>query len=340
MNCPLPDPAPSVITMAHGGGGRLSQQLIDTIFAPAFGMTSSQLHDGAELGSGDFVVATDAHVVKPLFFPGGDIGALAAHGSCNDLAMCAAKPLWLAVSFILEEGLSIQTLDTIAQSLAHAAALSGAKVVTGDTKVIESSRGDGLYLSVAAFGKRQTASPVSASDVQEGDVLVINGDVGRHGCAVLSAREGLGFASDIPSDCAPLWPQVEALLQAEIVPRWMRDCTRGGLATVLAELADAASREIIIEESSVPVCEAVRGACELFGLDPLYVANEGRFVACFAPSDVNRAVAILRGFSNSCEASPIAHVGALGRGRVIARQAYGSSRVLDRLAGEQLPRIC
>jgi hydrogenase expression/formation protein HypE len=339
--CPIPDENVPCITMAHGGGGRLTERLVRDIFAPALGLDFATLHDGAEPGADQWVMSTDAHVVHPLFFSGGDIGALAAHGTCNDLAMAGAAPRWLTVSWIIEEGLPLDTLRRVATSLQAAARESGARIVAGDTKVVERGKGDGLYLGVSGAGHRQFRERPGPWRIQPGQALLLSGDVARHGVAVMSAREGgLGFSGEIPSDCAALWPLVRALSEAGIEPVCLRDCTRGGLATVLAELSEASGQELVVHEDRVVVREEVRGACELLGLDPLYVANEGCFLAILEEAQAEQAARILRSFPAGQHATVVGRVSTSANGRAIGLQPYGTSRVLDRLAGEPLPRIC
>ncbi len=340
-SCQIPIDPSLCVTLAHGGGGRLTDRLLRDIFAPAFGLDRSLLNDGAEPGHEGWVITTDAHVVHPLIFPGGDIGCLAAHGTCNDLAMAGASPTWLAVSWILEEGVSIALVDRVAKSLASGARMSGAKVVAGDTKVVERGKGDGIFLQACGFGRRMCAEPPGPWRLAPGQLLVVSGDIARHGAAILSARGGgLGFVGDITSDCGPLWPSVRALFEAGIEPLAMRDCTRGGLATVLAEWAEGSGVGLVVREAEIPVQEAVRGACEVLGLDPLYVACEGRFVAAVEARQADAAVSILRGFAGGEEARVVGEVCEVYAGRAVATQAYGTERVLDRLAGEALPRIC
>ena len=327
--------------MAHGGGGRLTDRLVRDIFAPAFCLDQRLLNDGAEPDGDRWVITTDAHVVHPLFFPGGDIGSLAAHGTCNDLAMAGAEPRWLAVSWILEAGISIETVRRVAESLAAGARMSGAKVVAGDTKVVERGRGDGIFLQASGFGRRVCAEAPGPWRLTPGHVLLVNGDIARHGTAIMSVRGGgLGFESDIASDCGPIWPAVKALFDAGIEPAAMRDCTRGGLATVLAEWAEGFPIGLRIREAEIPVQDAVRGACEVLGLDPLYVACEGRFVAAVEARQAAAAISVLRDIGGCEAACVIGEVDEIFPGRAVATQPYGTERVLDRLAGEALPRIC
>jgi len=330
------------VLLAHGGGGRLMHQLIERLFVPAFGGQPEELHDGAvlEVGGARLAMTTDSFVVSPLFYPGGDIGSLAVYGTVNDLAMCGARPLYLSAGFVIEEGLEMATLEAVVQSMSRAAAAAGVRVVTGDTKVVDRGKGDGLYINTAGVGLVRPGVSISPQQLRAGDVVLLSGDVGRHGMAVLAKREGLAFESEIESDGAPLAAPVLALLDAGVRVHCLRDCTRGGVATALCELADSARLEIEIVEASVPVREDVQGACEILGFDPLYVANEGRFVACVATADEQRALDILRSCEVSAGAQRIGQVTAHASGIVTLRSRIGARRVVDMLSGEQLPRIC
>ncbi len=340
-SCPLPFTNTPCVTMAHGGGGRQTERLIREIFAPAFGMESGWLNDGVDPGGDGWVVTTDAHVVRPILFPGGDIGSLAANGTCNDLAVAGAEPKWLAVSWILEEGVPLEVVGRVAKSLAAAAAESGARVVAGDTKVIEKSKGDGIFLQSSGFGRRVAKVAPTPRNLAAGQVLVLSGDVARHGMAIQSARDGgLGFASEITSDCCALWPMIKAIYGAGIEPAAMRDCTRGGLATVLCEWAEESGQGMFVREAEVPVAEDVRAACEILGFDPLYIACEGRFLAAVSERDAAAVVAILQKFPVGKSARAIGRITEKNAGMAVAAQAYGTERVLDRLSGEILPRIC
>lgn len=350
------------VLLAHGGGGRLMHELLEQIFLPAFDNPAlAERHDGARLdlsvveidpARARLAFTTDAYVVRPLFFPGGDIGRLAIHGTVNDLAMCGARPLWLSTAFILEEGLPIETLVRVVASMRAAAAETGVSLVTGDTKVVDRGKGDGLYVTTAGIGAIAAprgaggapgdAPAITPGSVRPGDAVILSGDVGRHGIAILAAREELALESAIESDCADLSQPVLALLEAGLEVHCLRDCTRGGLATNLIEIAQQARLDLAIDEGCVPVEPAVQGACELLGLDPLYVANEGRFVAFLPEPQAERALEILRRhpvgagarrIGRACEARDRA-------GQVTLRGCLGTGRVLDMLSGEQLPRIC
>ena len=338
--CPLPLDNYPYVLLAHGGGGRLMQQLIDRLFRSAF--TQVAHHDAAvlPLGGDRLAFTTDSYVVKPLFFPGGDIGELAINGTVNDLAMAGARPLYLSVGFILEEGLPMETLWRVVQSMAQAAQRAQVTIVTGDTKVVDRGKGDGIFINTAGVGRVETPEPIAPERVQVGDVAIINGDLGRHGLAVMLARDALDFESPIESDTAPLADLVLALLEAGIQPHMLRDLTRGGLVASLHETATAAQVKIEILESAIPVREDVAGACEILGFDPLYVANEGRFVVFVPEAEADRTLAILRRFEVGAESVAIGRVTAAGQASVVARTALGLERPIDLLSGEQLPRIC
>jgi hydrogenase expression/formation protein HypE len=341
--CPLPIGDYPQVQMAHGGGGRLMHQLIAQVFGAAFSNPLLDArHDGAvlEVGGVKLAFTTDSYVVRPLMFPGGDIGTLAVNGTVNDLAMCGATPLYLSVGCILEEGLPVETLRRITASMQTAAAAAGVQVVTGDTKVVDRGRGDGIYLNTAGIGVITHDLAIGPGSIEPGDVVLVNGDVGRHGIAIMATREGLAFESEIASDCAPLHGVVAALLAAGVTLRCLRDCTRGGLATTLIEIAESAGRAINLVERAISVREDVQGACELLGLDPLYVANEGRFVAIVPADDAERALAVMRAHPHAAGAVGIGTVGEEARGRVTLTSKIGAARIVEMLSGEQLPRIC
>jgi hydrogenase expression/formation protein HypE len=331
------------IAMAHGGGGKLMHTLIDRVFMPALGSPAlAAAHDGAilEVGGARLAFTTDSFVVHPLFFPGGDIGTLAVNGTVNDLAMCGARPAFLSAGFLLEEGLPIAALQRVVASMQRAAAEAGVQFVTGDTKVVDRGKGDGIFINTAGIGLLEHDVHIAPSRVQPGDAVLLSGDIGRHGMAIMAVREGLEFESTLESDCAAVSVLVLALLDAGVEVHCLRDLTRGGLASALVEIATAAHAGIHIEESAVPVCDDVRGACEILGLDPLYVANEGRFVAFVAPADAGRALALLRGHPLGAGASLLGFVKADADGLVTMTSRIGTSRIVDMLSGEQLPRIC
>jgi hydrogenase expression/formation protein HypE len=343
FQCPVPLVERAEITIGHGGGGQLTEELIEGIFRPAFSNPALDLrHDGAvlEMAGVRLAFTTDSHVVSPLFFPGGDIGKVAVNGTVNDLAMCGARPLWLSAGFVLEEGLPIETLRRVAASMGAAAEAAGVAIVTGDTKVVERGRGDGLYVTTAGVGLVGRGVTVGPGRIAEGDAVILSGDIGRHGMAIMAVREGLAFASPIESDCAPLAAPVGALLAAGLDVHCLRDLTRGGLATALIELAAASELEIAIDEQAIPVSDEVRGACEILGLEASYVANEGRFI-CFVPqADASKALRII---ASTAPGGPPAVIGAVRGSRsaeVLLRSVIGSERILHRLSGDQLPRIC
>jgi hydrogenase expression/formation protein HypE len=343
LSCPIPIADYPNIMLAHGGGGRLMHQLIERMFMPAFAnpLLATQ-HDGAviDLGAVKLALSTDSYVVRPLFFPGGDIGTLAVNGTVNDLAMCGARPLYLSAGFIIEEGLSTETLWRVVLSMRQAAAAADVLLVTGDTKVVDRGKGDGIFINTAGIGVIEHNCCITPASVQEGDVVLLSGDIGRHGIAIMAEREGLAFESTIASDCAPLAGPVLALLDAGISVHCLRDLTRGGLASGLVEIAEAAHLQIEIDERSIPLRDDVQGACEMLGLDPLYVANEGRFV-CFVPAaEVERALALLHAHPFSADACCIGRVSARSTAGVILKSSVGASRIVDMFSGEQLPRIC
>ena len=341
LACPIPITNSPRITLGHGGGGRLMHSLIDRVFKKAFGDPAlDSSHDGADLPSpsGRLAMTTDSYVVHPLFFPGSDIGAMSINGTVNDLAMCGASPLYLTASFILEEGLAIDTLEKVVLSMSNAAKNAGIRVVTGDTKVVERGKGDGVFICTAGVGAISHNLAINPGSVRPGDSLLLSGDIGRHGMAVMGVRENLGFSSNLESDCACLWPCIEALLKGGIQIHCLRDLTRGGLATSLVEISGTGKVRIRFNENAVPVGEDVRGACEVLGLDPLYVANEGRFVAFVPANEAERALSLLRSVGQSSGAQIIGTVEA-GEG-VVMKSIIGASRPIDMLSGEQLPRIC
>ncbi len=343
LTCPIPINEYPHVVMAHGGGGRLMNQLIERMFAPSLlASTDEPRHDSAVLNvpGARLAFTTDAFVVRPLFFPGGDIGTLAVNGTVNDLAMSGARPLYLSVSFILEEGLPMETLWRIVQSMQQAAQLANVRIVTGDTKVVDKGKGDGIFITTAGVGVLESPLTIAPEQVRPGDAALLSGDIGRHGITVMATREGLAFESMITSDCAPLAEPALALIDAGVDVHCMRDLTRGGLASALVEIAEEASVRINLDERTIPVNDDVRGACEILGLDPLHVANEGRFV-CFVPAaEADRALAVLRSHPLSDSACLIGRVEEAETGIVTMKSMIGASRVVDMLSGEQLPRIC
>jgi hydrogenase expression/formation protein HypE len=318
-------------------------QLLERIVLPTFkNPVLEEGHDGAllEMGGQRLAFTTDSYVVHPLFFPGGDIGALAVNGTVNDLAMCGARPLWLSAGFIIEEGLPMETLWQVAQSMKQAAAAAGVLLVTGDTKVVDKGKGDGLFINTAGIGRIEHDLVIAPRRVQAGDAVLLSGDLGRHGMAIMSVREGLEFESAIESDCAPLAEVVLALLRAGVHLHCLRDLTRGGLASALNEIATQAGLQVDVDETTIPVREDVRSACEILGLDPFYVANEGRFVVFLPAGDAARALEIMKSAAVSAGACCIGSVQPGSPGLVTLRNQLGAQRILDLLSGEQLPRIC
>jgi hydrogenase expression/formation protein HypE len=345
LSCPVPRVADDRIVLAHGGGGRLTHQLIEKIFMPAFSNAAlEQRHDGAviSLNGSRLAFTTDSFVVRPLIFPGGNIGDLAVNGTVNDLAMCGARPLYLSAGFILEEGLEMETLRTVVTSMQKAANEANVQLITGDTKVVDKGKGDGIFVNTSGIGviDSRLKAPVSPASVQPGDVVIVSGDLGRHGIAILSVREGLEFESAILSDCANLRPAVEALLNAGIEIHCLRDLTRGGLATTLNEIAADRNVCIKLEESLIPVDEVVQGACEILGLDPLYVANEGRFAVFVPQGQADAALGALKKVEVSQGSVRVGKVEETPARTVVLQSRIGGNRVVDMLSGEQLPRIC
>ena len=331
------------VDMSHGGGGRAMAQLVDELFLRAFDNDwLRQGNDGALLpaSAGRLVVATDAHVVSPLFFPGGDIGCLAVHGTINDVAMMGAAPLWLAAAFILEEGFPLADLKRIVESMAAAARDAGVPVVTGDTKVVERGKGDGVFITTTGFGVVRAGVDVSGDRIRPGDQVLVSGTIGDHGVAIMSLRENLTFTTTIRSDTAALHRLVAAMLDEVPGLRALRDPTRGGLATTLNEFARQSACGIVIDESRIPVRPEVAAACEFLGLDPLYVANEGKLIAIAAPGDAGRLLAAMRAHPQGRDAAIVGEAIADPHHFVQMDTSFGGRRIVDWLAGEQLPRIC
>ncbi len=355
LQCPIPISDYPTITLAHGGGGKLSQMLIEQMFVPAFANSElATLHDGAVL---DFDLAephapyatrnprlafsTDSYVISPRFFPGGDIGSLAVHGTVNDLAMCGAQPLYLSAGFILEEGLPMDELWRIVQSMAAAARAAGVRIVTGDTKVVERGKGDGIFINTAGVGVIPPGIAIAPQRARPGDLILINGPIASHGIAIMSVREGLTFETAVESDSVALNGLVAAILAAggEAV-HVLRDPTRGGVASSLNEIAAAARVGMVIDEARIPVLEEVRGACEILGFDPLYVANEGKCLVIVAAEAGEAVLAAMRSHPLGRDAALIGQVVADHPRRIYLRSRIGGLRVVDMLSGEQLPRIC
>ena len=331
------------VDMSHGSGGRAMAQLISEIFAATFANEYlAQGNDGALLppANGRLVVATDSHVVSPLFFAGGDIGCLSVHGTINDVAVMGAKPLYLAASFILEEGFPLADLKRIVESMAKASHEAGVPIVTGDTKVVERGKGDGVFITTTGVGVAREDITLSGDLAQPGDQILLSGTIGDHGMAILSQREGLTFSAPIVSDTAALHELIAAMLDSGAKLRVLRDPTRGGLATTLNEIAKQSGLGMMLHESAIAVNQPVEAACEFLGLDPLYVANEGKLIAICAPEDAPRLLAVMREHPLAREASIIGEVLEDTHGFVQMTTKLGGRRVVDWLAGEQLPRIC
>jgi hydrogenase expression/formation protein HypE len=340
--CPLPIAEYPQILLAHGGGGKLMHDLIETMFVPTFSNSLlGERHDGAvfDVGPARMAFTTDSYVVNPLFFPGGNIGSLAVYGTVNDLAMCGARPLYLSAGFIIEEGFETEKLWQIVRSMKLAADIARIDLVTGDTKVVDRGKGDGIFINTAGVGVIDHELLIGPRRVRFGDVIILSGDIGRHGIAIMAAREGLEFESAIESDCAPLSELVMELINDGIEIRCMRDLTRGGLASALVEIAEASGHPIKINEVAIPVREDVRGACEILGFDPLYLANEGRFVLFVPEVHAERALEIMTAHQFGKGAAVIGKVGE-GHGGVTLKSRIGASRIVDMFTGEQLPRIC
>ncbi|MFE1248459.1 hydrogenase expression/formation protein HypE [Streptomyces sp. NPDC058735] len=340
--CPVPHHEDDVVLLGHGAGGRLTAELLDALVLPALGGQQEVLEDAALLpGHPDLVISTDSFVVSPLFFPGGDIGSLAVHGTINDVAMRGARPIALSVALIVEEGLPLAELRAVLESLGKAAREAGVPVVTGDTKVVGRGAADRVFVNTTGVGQRHLGLRPSAALARPGDVVLLSGPVGLHGTTVLSTREGLGFESDIASDSRPLHRLVDALAPLGEAVHSLRDPTRGGLAAALNEIARDARVTVRIDESAVPVPPAVASACDLLGLDPLTVANEGCLVAFVAPSAAREALAALRSLPEGREAVRVGEAAPPGPGgRVVLRTLVGARRVVDMPLGEQLPRLC
>lgn len=344
LSCPLPISDYDAVTMAHGGGGKLMNNLIEKMFIHYLSNhLIDEKHDGAvfETAGHKLAFSTDSYVVNPVFFPGGDIGELAVYGTVNDLAMCGAKPLYLSLGLILEEGFLLKYLERIIISIKNACEKTGVKIITGDTKVVDKGKGDGIFINTSGIGIVKDGVNISPSNVREGDIILLSGDIGRHGIAIMSARENLDFESNIKSDCAPLNLIVEKLIESEIEIHCLRDLTRGGLGSALNEIASSADVEIEVEEKSINVIEEVRGVCEILGFDPVYVANEGRFIAIVKKHDAPKALKILASEESGKYSSAIGEVkNKKSNGLVTLKSIIGATRILDMLSGEQLPRIC
>lgn len=336
------------VTLAHGGGGKAMKDLIDDVFVSAFATDTPQaLEDQARFDLAALAIhgdrlafTTDSFVVDPLFFPGGDIGKLAVFGTVNDLAVGGARPLYLSCAVVIEEGLKIEELRRVAQSMAAAARRAGVTIVTGDTKVVQRGACDKLFITTTGVGVIPAGIELAIGGIRPGDGILVNGLLGDHGAAILAARGDLALETEIESDCAPLHGLIDAILKAAPGTRTIRDATRGGIATVLNEMAEASGVAIEIDEAATPLREEVRGFCEILGLDPLYLANEGKIVVAVPPAEIDAALAAMREQPLGTCAMLIGHAHAGEPGRVTMQTAFGGKRIVDMLVGEQLPRIC
>ena len=343
MNCPIPFPAPNQVLLGHGSGGKLTAELIRDVFLPAFqNPILAGLNDQAvvRVNGSRLALTTDSFVVKPLFFRGGDIGSLAVHGTVNDLAMGGALPLFLSVAFIIEEGLSLEMLSRVAASLGSAAQMAGVQVVTGDTKVVEKGSGDGLFINTTGLGLVPEGISISADQARPGDAVILSGSIGEHGIAILSQREGIEFDNPVDSDSAALHTLVADMLAVTKTIRCLRDPTRGGVSSAFNEIASQSRVGILLDEAAIPIREEVRGACEMLGLDPLYVANEGKLIAIVDASDVGDILTAMRKHPLGRNAQRVGTVTDSNPGWVTMRTVLGTTRIVDMLPGDQLPRIC
>jgi hydrogenase expression/formation protein HypE len=331
------------ILLEHGGGGLLSNELIAEKFLPRFhNIYLDRLEDSAVLtiGSQKFCFTTDSYVVSPIFFPGGNIGSLAVHGTVNDLSVCGGKPLYLSTGFILEEGFPVESLDIIIQSMAEAASSAGVKIVTGDTKVVPRGAADGIFINTSGIGIVEYPALLSTKNILPGDVIILNGTIGDHGAAIMKARENLSIEADILSDSAPLNDLIATVLKASLNIHCMRDATRGGLGAIMAEIAKSAKVQIAINERDIPVQENVRGVCEILGLDPLFLANEGKMVLFCLQADAQRILSAMKNHKYGKNAAIIGSVGEMGKGRVVLKTFIDGERIIDLPTGELVPRIC
>lgn len=341
--CPLPIADHEEIVLAHGSGGKLAQRLIEHMILPAFrNPLLDSLHDGAVfcVDGARFAFSTDSFVVKPIFFPGGDIGKLAVHGTVNDLAMCGARPLYLSAAFILEEGFPMRDFWRVLQSMRAAANAAGVSLVTGDTKVVDRGQGDQIFINTSGIGLVGSDIDIRPNRAQVGDKIIVSGEIAVHGIAIMSVREGLEFETAIASDTAPLNGLVEAIFTASKNVHVLRDPTRGGVTSALTEIAESAHVGVHLDEQSLPLSEEVKGACEILGLDPLYVANEGKLLAFVSADEADAVLAAMRAHPLGKKAAIIGEAVAEHHGTVTMKTHIGGTRVVDRLSGEQLPRIC
>ncbi|WP_298819043.1 hydrogenase expression/formation protein HypE [Chloroflexus sp.] len=340
--CPAPLRDYPAIVMGHGAGGKLSAELIEHLFLPAFGGQRGPLTDAAllEISGARLAISTDSFVVRPLFFPGGNIGELAVNGTINDIAMMGAQPVALTASFILEEGMPLDQLGLIAESMGRAARQAGVTLIAGDTKVVDRGHGDGVFITTTGFGMAPAGVSIGPEQARPGDAIIVSGPIGLHGVAILSVREGIEFGAPVVSDTAALHGLVSAMLSSGARIHTLRDPTRGGVAAALNEIAADAKIGIEISERAVPVPPAVQAACELLGMDPLHIANEGKLIAFVDRADADRLLAVMRDHPLGREAALIGYATADHPGVVVARTGIGGMRVVDTLVGEQLPRIC
>jgi hydrogenase expression/formation protein HypE len=342
-SCPLPITDHKEVVLAHGSGGKLTHRLIEKMVLPQFrNEMLAPLHDGAifSLNGTRVAFSTDSFVVNPIFFPGGDIGELAINGTVNDLAMCGARPLYLSAAFIIEEGLPMEDLWRVIQSMRRAAGKAGVALVTGDTKVVDRGKGDGIFINTSGVGVIPEDVDISPAHVQVGDQIIVSGQIAVHGIAIMSVREGLEFETEIASDTAPLNGLVEAILTTSKDVHVLRDPTRGGVSSALTEIAESANIGIHLDEARIPISEEVKGACEILGLDPLYVANEGKLLAILPAAVADRVLAAMRSHPLGGQAVIIGEVVADHPRFVTMKTHVGGTRVVDMLSGEQLPRIC
>jgi len=343
LSCPIPKSEYEKVLLAHGGGGKLTHQLIEKIFVSQFNNKFlDEQNDSAIFNIGDSKLAftTDSYVVQPIFFPGGNIGELAVNGTINDLAVAGAKPIYLSTGFIIEEGLPFEDLWKIVVSMKEAADKAGVKIVTGDTKVVERGKGDQVFINTSGVGVVYENVNISPNNCKPGDLIILSGKVGDHGIAIMSARERLDFETEILSDTAPLNGLVETMIHSSHNIKMMRDITRGGLSSTLNEIASSANIGIEIEENQISINEQVIGACEILGLDPLYIANEGKLVAFVDPNDAEKVLNSMRNHEFGIDSKIIGKIVEDHPKRVVMKTSIGSKRIVDMISGEQLPRIC
>ena len=343
QSCGMPMESSEVIRLGHGSGGKLTERLIEKVFIPRIGNPILNALDDAallEIGNSKLAFSTDSYVVKPLFFPGGNIGSLAVHGTVNDLSMRMARPMYLSAAFIIEEGFQIASLEKIVDSFSMAAKEANVQIVAADTKVVNRGAGDGVYINTTGIGIIDTLSCPSVINAKPDDIVILSGDIGRHGIAVLCAREGLDLETELLSDAASLHNIVSSLSHFEQSIHCMRDLTRGGLSSALNEIAQASGVGIEIDDSLIAIHPSVKGACELLGLDPLYVACEGRFACVVEPRIAEQVIEALKKNELGQNAAIVGTVNATHPGRVVTKTSIGGRRIVDKLSGDQLPRIC